>query len=142
MPEHSVPMETTMDEPPITPGARPTILVCDDEPVLRMLVRATLDQGNYTVVEASDGDDALARTRSERPDLILLDMMMPGRSGSDVLRELRSDPATAATPVIMLTARAQASDREAMSLAGADHYLTKPFSPVGLASLVKEVLGS
>ncbi|MDX6541364.1 MAG: two-component system, OmpR family, phosphate regulon response regulator PhoB [Gaiellales bacterium] len=126
------------NEPP--PSARPTVLVCDDEPVLRMLVRATLDQGNYTVVEACDGDEALARTRSEQPDLILLDMMMPGRSGSDVLRELRSNPLTAQTPVIMLTARAQASDREAMSLAGANHYLTKPFSPVGLASLVEEVL--
>ena len=73
-------------------GPRPTVLVCDDEPVLRMLVRATLDQGNYTVVEACDGDEAIARTRSDRPDLILLDMMMPGRSGSDVLRELRSRP--------------------------------------------------
>ncbi len=117
------------------------MLVCDDEPVLRMLVRATLDQGNYTVVEACDGDEALARASSHHPDLILLDMMMPGRSGSDVLRELRADPATADTPVIMLTARAQATDREAMNLAGADHYLTKPFSPVGLAALVEEVLG-
>ena len=117
------------------------MLVCDDEPVLRMLVRATLDQGDYIVVEASDGDEALARTRSDHPDLILLDMMMPGRSGGDVLAELRRDPATALTPVIMLTARAQSSDREAMNLAGANHYLTKPFSPVGLAALVEEVLG-
>jgi CheY-like chemotaxis protein len=122
--------------------ARPTVLVCDDEPVLRMLVRAALDQSGYTVVEACDGDEALACTRSELPDLILLDMMMPGRSGRDVLRELRADPATAGTPVIMLTARAQASDREAMNVAGADHYLTKPFSPIGLAALVGEVLGA
>jgi CheY-like chemotaxis protein len=126
---------------PTPSGRRPTVLVCDDEPVLRMLVRATLDQGNYTVVEAADGDEALERTRAEHPDLILLDMMMPGRSGSDVLRELRADPTTAETPVIMLTARAQASDREAMNLAGANHYLTKPFSPIGLAALVEEVLG-
>jgi len=131
-----------MGDSPITPGARPTVLVCDDEPVLRMLVRATLDHGDYTVVEACDGDEALERSRSARPDLILLDMMMPGRSGSDVLRELRADPATAETPVIMLTARAQATDREAMNLAGANHYLTKPFSPVGLAALVEEVLGT
>ena len=131
-----------MEDSPTTPGARPTVLVCDDEPVLRMLVRATLDHGDYTVVEACDGDEALALTRAEHPDLILLDMMMPGRSGSDVLRELRADPATAETPVIMLTARAQASDREAMNLAGANHYLTKPFSPVGLAALVEEVLGT
>ncbi len=131
-----------MGDSPTTPGGRPTVLVCDDEPVLRMLVRATLDHGDYTVVEACDGDEALALTRAEHPDLILLDMMMPGRSGSDVLRELRADPATAETPVIMLTARAQASDREAMNLAGANHYLTKPFSPVGLAALVEEVLGT
>jgi len=131
-----------MGDSPITPGARPTVLVCDDGPVLRMLVRATLDHGDYTVVEACDGDEALELTRAEHPDLILLDMMMPGRSGSDVLRELRADPATAETPVIMLTARAQATDREAMNLAGANHYLTKPFSPVGLAALVEEVLGT
>jgi CheY-like chemotaxis protein len=131
-----------MGDSPITPGARPTVLVCDDEPVLRMLVRATLDHGDYTVVEACDGDEALELTRAEHPDLILLDMMMPGRSGSDVLRELRADPATAETPVIMLTARAQATDREAMNLAGANHYLTTPFSPVGLAALVEEVLGT
>jgi CheY-like chemotaxis protein len=131
-----------MGESQELPRSRPTVLVCDDEPVLRLLVRATLDQGDYTVVEACDGDEAIARTRSHHPDLILLDMMMPGRSGSDVLRELRADPATAETPVIMLTARAQASDREAMNLAGANHYLTKPFSPVGLAALVEEVLGA
>ncbi|MDX6630268.1 MAG: hypothetical protein QOH00_2514, partial [Gaiellales bacterium] len=101
---------------PTPAGTRPTVLVCDDEPVLRMLVRATLDQGNYTVVEACDGDEALERTRSEHPDLILLDMMMPGRSGSVVLRELRAVPATAATRFFMLTARAQASDREALNL--------------------------
>lgn len=121
---------------------RPTVLVCDDEPVLRMLVRATLDDGRYTILEACDGEQALERVRSDQPDVILLDIMMPGRSGSDVLRELRRNPKTAATPVIMLTARAQAADREAMHLAGATHYLTKPFSPVGLAALVEEVLQS
>lgn len=121
---------------------RPTVLVCDDEPVLRMLVRATLDDGRYTILEACDGEQALERVRSGRPDVILLDIMMPGRSGSEVLRELRRNPETAQTPVIMLTARAQAADREAMDLAGATHYLTKPFSPVGLAALVEEVLRS
>jgi two-component system, OmpR family, phosphate regulon response regulator PhoB len=121
---------------------RPTVLVCDDEPVLRMLVRATLDDGRYTILEACDGEQALERVRSDRPDVILLDIMMPGRSGSEVLRELRRNPETAATPVIMLTARAQAADREAMDLAGATHYLTKPFSPVGLAALVEQVLQS
>jgi DNA-binding response OmpR family regulator len=118
------------------------VLVCDDEPVLRMLVRAALDQASYRVVEAGDGDEALACTRSEHPDVIVLDWVMPNRSGQDVLGELRRDPATAATPVIVLTARTQTSDREAMRLAGADHYLTKPFSPLALISLVEEVLGN
>jgi CheY-like chemotaxis protein len=127
------------DSPKVT-GSRPTVLVCDDEPVLRMLVRATLDLGDYTIVEARDGDEALERIQSEHPDLIVLDMMMPGRSGGDVLMKLRDDPATAETPVIMLTARAQSSDRRAMDRAGADHYLTKPFSPIGLAALVEELL--
>jgi CheY-like chemotaxis protein len=121
---------------------RPTVLVCDDEPVLRMLVRAALGDERYIVLEACDGDEALACARRERPDLVLLDLMMPGRSGSEVLRALRSDPATAATPVIMLTARAQAADRAAMDIAGATGYLTKPFSPLGLASLVEEVLAA
>jgi CheY-like chemotaxis protein len=129
-----------MHHRPKSPGSRPTVLVCDDEPVLRMLVRATLNLGDYTVVEARDGDEALERIRSDHPDLIVLDMMMPGRSGGDVLLELREDPATAQTPVIMLTARAQSSDRRAMDHAGADRYLTKPFSPIGLAALVEELL--
>ena len=124
------------------PQPRPKVLVCDDEPVLRMLVRATLEQGDYAVVEARDGDEAVELARHEHPDLILLDMMMPGRSGNEVLRELRSDPETTDTPVIVLTARAQAADREAMDAAGATHYLTKPFSPVGLAALVEEVLAA
>jgi CheY-like chemotaxis protein len=107
-----------------------------------MLVRAALDRGGYTVLEACDGDEALERSRRDRPDLILLDMMMPGRSGHEVLTALRLDPATAATPVIMLTARAQAADRDAMDLAGATAYLTKPFSPLGLAAIVEEVLAA
>jgi two-component system alkaline phosphatase synthesis response regulator PhoP len=116
------------------------VLVCDDEPVLRILVRATLDRGNYTVVEARDGHEALALARSEQPDLILLDVVMPGRTGPDVLADLRGDPATATTPVIVLTARGEATDHQAMLRAGADGYLTKPFSPFALATLVGELL--
>jgi CheY-like chemotaxis protein len=118
------------------------VLVCDGEPVVRMLVRATLEGSQCTVIEAGDGDVALALTRSEHPDLILLDVMMPGVSGRDILAELRGNPATAATPVIALTALSQASDREAMTRAGANHYLTKPFGPLGLASVVDDVLGA
>jgi CheY-like chemotaxis protein len=117
-----------------------TILLCDDEEVLRHLVRATLDNGEYSIVEAADGDEALELARRTSPDLIVLDMMMPGRTGLDVLRDLRAEPKFATTPVVMLTARARSSDREAAAEAGADRYLAKPFSPLELISVVEELL--
>jgi two-component system, OmpR family, phosphate regulon response regulator PhoB len=117
-----------------------TVLLCDDEEVLRQLVRATLDNGEYSIVEATDGDESLELARRLRPDLIVLDMMMPGRSGLEVLQELRGDPNLGSTPVIMLTARARQADREAAAAAGADRYLAKPFSPLELISLVEELL--
>lgn len=120
-------------------AAGATLLVCDDEDVLRELIRATL-YDRYTLVEASDGDEALRLARDRRPDLILLDMMMPGRSGVDVLDELRSDPELAQVPVIMLTARTQAADRETAEQAGAERFLAKPFSPADLVMLVDDVL--
>jgi CheY-like chemotaxis protein len=116
-----------------------TILVCDDEDVLRALIRATLDR-THTVVEARDGDEAVARAQDLRPDLVVLDVMMPGRSGIDVLAALRADARTAAIPVLMLTARTQASDRDAAASGGADRYLPKPFSPAVLAKTVDELL--
>jgi CheY-like chemotaxis protein len=118
-----------------------TILVCDNEAPLRALVHGTFDQERFTIVEARDGDESLERARSAEPDLVLLDVMMPGRSGLEVLRELRSDPKLAQTPVVMLTARAQAADLEAAEAAGADRFLTKPFSPAQLAELVEDLLG-
>lgn len=118
-----------------------TILVCDNEEPLRALIRATLDSDDYRVVEARDGDESLELAHSARPDLIVLDVMMPGRSGLEVLRELRDDPKLARTPVIMLTARAQGADREAAEAGGADRFLAKPFSPARLAELVDDLLG-
>ncbi len=118
----------------------PTILVCDNEEVLRALVRASLAEGDYELVEAADGDEALDVARARRPDLILLDLMMPRRSGLEVLEELKRDPALADTPVVVLTARAQLPDRAAAEAAGADRFLTKPFSPLELAALVEELL--
>jgi CheY-like chemotaxis protein len=117
------------------------VLVCDDEPIVRILVHATLDRERYTMVVARDGHEALALARSEQPDLIVLDLVMPGRSGHNVLDALRRDPATAATPIIILTAWTHATDGPEMLRAGADRYLTKPFSPHQLASLVDELLG-
>jgi CheY-like chemotaxis protein len=132
----STPMDIMSELP--RPKSPPKLLVCDDEDVLRSLIRATLS--GYTVIEARDGDEALEQARQLHPDLILLDMMMPGRSGLDVLAELRRDPALARTPVVMLTARTQVADREAAEAAGADRYLGKPFSPLQLISVVEELL--
>jgi CheY-like chemotaxis protein len=115
------------------------VLVCDDEPVLRILVRATLDRENYTVIEARNGHAALALARAKLPDLVVLDMAMPGRSGREVLAELRRDPATESIPVIVLTGGGD-SESEAMLSAGAHGFLTKPFSPFALSSLVAELL--
>jgi CheY-like chemotaxis protein len=117
-----------------------TVLLCDDEEALRQLVRATLDNGRYSILEAADGDESLELARRLRPDLLVLDMMMPGRSGLDVIRALRADEGFARTPVIMLTARAQLVDREAATAAGAERYLAKPFSPLELISMVEELL--
>ena len=117
-----------------------TILVCDNEEPLRALISAALADADYRIVEACDGEESLAVARRERPDLVVLDMMMPGRSGLEVLAELRREPEFEATPVIMLTARAQATDRQAALAAGADRFLPKPFSPRELASLVESLL--
>ena len=119
----------------------PRVLVCDNEEALRALVRAALDNGAYEILEARDGDESLAIALAERPDLIVLDMMMPGRTGVDVLSELRENPDFAETPVVMLTARAQEADRHAALAAGADRFVSKPFSPLQLASVVEELLG-
>lgn len=119
---------------------RPKILICDDEDVLRSLVRASLARNEYELVEARDGDEAVAVAKAERPELVLLDMMMPARTGVEVLEALRADPVTSATPVIMLSARTQENDRAAANQAGATLFLPKPFSPSELAALVEETL--
>jgi CheY-like chemotaxis protein len=117
------------------------VLVCDNEEVLRILVREALAVGKYEIVEARDGDESVELARSLEPDLIVLDMMMPGRTGLEVLEQLRSEERFAETPVVMLTARTQEADRASASTAGADRFLPKPFSPVELASVVEELLG-
>ena len=116
------------------------VLICDNEEALRALVRGALEIEDYELVEARDGDESVALARAWEPDLIVLDMMMPGRTGLEVLSELRTESRFASTPVIMLTARAQAVDREAASAAGATDFLPKPFSPLALAALVEELL--
>jgi two-component system phosphate regulon response regulator PhoB len=119
-----------------------TILIADDEAPLRALVRATLDTGRLRILEAVDGEEALTLTRTEQPDLILLDWSMPGRTGLDVARELRRDPATAEIPIVMLTARTTAFDHDAADAVGVDAYMTKPFSPRALLDLVRGRFGA
>ncbi len=119
---------------------RHTILVADDDAIVRALVRATLSSAGYDVLEAADGAEALRLVRSARPDLIVLDLMMPSRSGLDVLRELKADTERAAIPVVMLTARTQEGDRKAAAEAGADCFLAKPFSPRELVRVVADAL--
>jgi len=119
---------------------RRTVIIADDEPSLRILVRATVGADDYNVVEACDGDEAWSLIQQHRPSLVILDVRMPGRPGLDILRGIKSDPNLSATRVILLTASAQESDIRAGLVAGADSYLTKPFSPRDLLSRLDEAL--
>lgn len=117
-----------------------TILIADDEDSLRLLIRTTLEAPETVLLEASDGVAALDLARSARPDLIVLDWMMPGKSGLEVAQEVRADPATAGIPILMLTAMGQEKDRQQGLAAGVQAYLVKPFSPLELLDRVQEVL--
>jgi CheY-like chemotaxis protein len=115
------------------------LLIADDEDGVRSLVRMTLEADGFEILEARDGQEALAVAREQGPDLMFLDVMMPGESGIEVCRALKADPRTAGITIVMLTAQAQDRDREDGFAAGADDYFTKPFSPVNLLSKVEEV---
>jgi DNA-binding response OmpR family regulator len=117
-----------------------TILIADDHQYLRFLVRTTLDRPDYRILEAADGEAALQIARDEHPDLLILDWMMPKVSGLDVLQSLREDRDTCDIPVIMLTAKAQAADRNQAIMKGIRGYLTKPFSPLELMDRVEKAL--
>jgi CheY-like chemotaxis protein len=126
-----------------TPTAAPTlatVLIADDEPSMRLLVHATIESDDYKVLEAADGDEAWTLIEKFKPLLVLLDVQMPGRTGLEILGMIKSDPSLSATRVILLTARALAADVEAGMTAGADFYLTKPFSPLDLLTRVEEAL--
>lgn len=116
-----------------------TILIADDEPSLRMLTRITLDDPEYRILEAEDGSIALDLTKREKPDLLILDWMMPGLTGIEVAHSLRQDPQTAAIPIIMLTARGQDTDKAQGRAAGVNTYLVKPFSPLELLQKIQEI---
>jgi two-component system phosphate regulon response regulator PhoB len=122
------------------PLLAPRILVVDDEPDIVALVVYHLAKAGYRVSSAATGPDAVAVSRRERPNLVVLDLMLPGMSGFDVLREIRADAGTKETAVLMLTARKEEPDRiKGLSL-GADDYLTKPFSPQELVLRVQAIL--
>ena len=118
------------------------LLLADDEEEILALVSATLgNDERYHVLLARDGEEALRISRQQKPDLLLLDVMMPKWNGYEVCRRLKRDPATAHTKVIMLAAMAQQSDRRKAMEAGADEYFAKPFSPTALLEKVEELLG-
>jgi DNA-binding response OmpR family regulator len=118
-------------------GFLATVLICDDEPSLRELIRVSLD-GPYEFVEADDGEESLELARRVRPDVIILDMMMPRRNGLEVLSTLREEGALDDTRVIVLTA--QPGTREEALEAGADIVMVKPFEPEQISAAVEEVL--
>jgi two-component system cell cycle response regulator len=119
----------------------PKILIADDEPSLRLLVRATLSANkSFELIEAFDGNEALNKAQKELPELILLDVMMPGLSGFEVCERLKNDPKTNKITIIMLTAKGQQSDRDWAISVGTDYFLTKPFSPIELFNLIEKIL--
>jgi DNA-binding response OmpR family regulator len=127
-------VETGIDE------SLPKVLVIDDEAPIRLLCRVNLEAEKMTVIEAEEGATGLELARSERPDVILLDVMMPRMDGWEVLQRLLDDEATREIPIVFLTARAELRDRaRGLDLGGVD-YVTKPFNPLELAPLVRTVL--
>jgi two-component system phosphate regulon response regulator PhoB len=118
------------------------ILIVDDKPEIRELVSVTLEIGPYQILTAANGDEALQMAQTQKPDVMLLDIQMPGGTldGLDVCRILKNTEATKNIYIIMLTAKGQTSDKQAGQDVGADDYLVKPFSPLQLMNSVEAVL--
>ena len=122
-------------------GSQPKIvLVVDDDRPLRTLCRTSLEEAGFRVLEAADGEQALASVHDEHPDLILLDIMMPGISGWEVTSALLADRSTDRIPIIFMTARTELADRARAFGLGAQDYVTKPFDPRALAKIVAKTL--
>ena len=120
---------------------RPLILICDDELPLRELIKAALGD-RYRYVEAADADEAEAKLSAEYPEAIVLDVMLPGRSGIEFLTELRAGSEPPATPVVVVSAWQSADDEKAAFGAGADAFVGKPFDPEDLATLVEGLIAA
>lgn len=119
-----------------------TVLIADDEHNIRHILDFSLHAEGFDVLSAHTGEDALTLAREHTPDLIILDVMMPGKGGIETCRALKGDSQTASIPVILLTARSNKADREAGEEAGANDYITKPFSPKRVIEAVQDLLGA
>lgn len=118
----------------------PKILIVDDEPPVREVIRFTLESGAFETVEAGHAEEARKQINLESPDLILLDLMLPGKSGLELAKQLKQNSRTREIPIIMLTAKSQEMDKVAGLEVGADDYVTKPFSPRELLARISAVL--
>ena len=116
------------------------MLVVDDDPVIQKLLQVNFEMEGYTVVTASDGLEGVEQARSQAPDVIICDIMMPRMDGLEVARTLKGDPATASIPILLLSAKAQQADVAAGQASGADDYVTKPFDPLDLLQRVATLL--
>jgi two-component system phosphate regulon response regulator PhoB len=117
------------------------ILIVEDHPTMREAMRLVLEVEGFSIDEAADGKAALEAVREDPPDLVFLDLNIPGANGADVLVQLKNDPATADVRIIVVTATGEEGRDQVMRL-GADEYFTKPFSPIALLRTVERVLGS
>ncbi len=117
------------------------LLLIEDEPNIIEALSYILTRAGWTVHTHSDGATAAARVRSGNPEVVILDAMLPGRSGFDILRDLRADPATVAIPILMLTARGQEKDRELALRLGATQFMTKPFANAEVVAEVGRLAG-
>ncbi|HXF36630.1 MAG TPA: response regulator [Actinomycetota bacterium] len=116
-----------------------TILIVEDHPTMREAMRMVLEHEGFEIREAADGEAALEMVRADPPDLVFLDLNIPGRPGAEVLKALKADPATSAVRVVVVTATGEEGREHVLGL-GADEYFTKPFSPLGLLETVERVL--
>ena len=116
------------------------VLLIEDEPNIIEAISFILSRDGWSVKTHSNGADAVEMVRERQPDIVILDVMLPGKSGYDILRELREDPDNAALPVLMLTARGQSKDREIAERAGCDAFMTKPFSNADVLETVRSLV--
>ena len=116
------------------------VLIVDDERSLRFLISSTLEDEGYDISEAADGLEAYEIIKKDKPDLVILDVMMPGMTGFELCEKLKQDMATRDIIVVMLTAKGQEQDRLQSAQAGADYYLRKPFSPIMLLEVIESLL--